>query len=71
MRIEFVEKPQVDPVARRLTLILPSLEVAEVLLAERGWSYERLSGISYTDRRLAAFDPAGNRVELKQGWPLL
>jgi hypothetical protein len=71
LRIRFVDGPRVDPLTRRLTIVVPSLAEAAELLEERSIPFARLSGIGYTDRRLGTSDPAGHRVELKQGWPPL
>ena len=68
LRVHLVPEPQVDPVACRVTITVPSLDEAAGRLDERSISYERLSGLAYTDRRLQALDPAGNRVEFKQAW---
>jgi hypothetical protein len=68
LRIRFVDRPQVDPLTRRLTLVVSSLAEAAVLLKERSMPFARVSGLGYTDRRLGTSDPAGHRVELKQGW---
>ena len=69
LRISLVENPKIAPVGRRLTLIVPSLEMATTVLDQRSVPYERRSGLMYSDRRMTTQDPAGNRVELKQGWP--
>ena len=69
LRIALVEKPKIATVGRRVTLLVPSLEVAAATLDERSVPYERQSGLMFTDRRMGTQDPAGNRVELKQGWP--
>ncbi len=71
LRIRIVDTPRIDPLPRRLTLAVPSLAQAAELLEERRVRYVRLSGLWFTDSRLATLDPAGHRVELKQEWPLL
>ena len=69
LRVRLVERPRIDPIKCRVTLLVPSIaEVAE-LLDERSVQYQKLTGFMYTDRRILTSDPAGNRVELKQEWP--
>lgn len=69
LRIHLVERPRIDPLARRVTITVESLSDIADCLAERKVPYERLSGLTFTDRRLETHDPAGNRIEFKQGWP--
>ena len=69
LQIYLVERPRVDPVGRRVTLFVRSLDDAAAKLDRRSVPYEQLSGLMFADRRLSTRDPAGNRVELKQGWP--
>jgi hypothetical protein len=69
LRVRIREQPRTDPVRRRLTLLVPSIRTAALQLRERLAKYRLLSGWNFTDRRLATWDPAGNRVELKQEWP--
>jgi hypothetical protein len=71
LRVELVKDPDVDPTYRRVTLLLPDLEEAKSMMADHRYPFVTVSGINYTDRRLTLLDPAGNRVELKQAWPLL
>ena len=66
LRIRLVERPEIEAVACRVTLTVPSLEDTAERLAERSLPCEHQSGIAVTDRRLQALDPAGNRVEFKQ-----
>lgn len=66
LRIHLVERPEIEAVACRVTVALPSLTDAAELLAERSMLCEHQSGISMTYRRLQTLDPAGNRVEFKQ-----
>ena len=64
-----VEEPRVETVARRVTLVVPSLAGVAAMLNERLVPYEWRSGLMFTDRRFGVRDPAGNRVERKQGRP--
>lgn len=69
LHICLTENPQIEPIACRVTLLVPSLPGTEELLDEHGLAYERLSGMMWTDLRVLVNDPAGNCVELKQEWP--
>lgn len=69
LSIDLVEQPRIEPVATRVTILVPSLDEAAAMLDEHSVRYQRISGITFTDRRLVTLDPAGNRVELKQEWP--
>jgi hypothetical protein len=69
LRISLCDDPQVERIAPRLTLAVPRLEDVKAALDEAKVPYETVSGVDYTDRRIRAFDPCGNRVELKQEWP--
>ncbi len=71
LRVRLVERPEVDPLVRRLNLRVPSLEEAAELLEDHKAAYHYLSGLSYTDRRLVVHDPAGHRLEIRQEWPEL
>ena len=69
LRIWLSKCPRIDPIPRRATVLVESLPGVLELLEERSVPYTRLSGVMFTDRRISVNDPAGNRVELKQGWP--
>jgi len=60
--------PTVEPTRRRATLSVRSLSAAAERLEQEHLAFTRVSGLSWTDRRLSLLDPAGNRVELKQEW---
>lgn len=68
LRFRLRDDPRVEPIAYRVTIAVPCLQEVAHQLVERGFPVQRLSGLSYTDRRLATQDPAGNRVLLKQMW---
>ena len=68
LRVHLLERPCIEAVACRVTLAVPSLGEVADRLEERSVPFERLSGLSPTDRRLQTHDPAGNRVEFKQEW---
>lgn len=71
LRIRLVSRPVVDAVARRVTIAVSSLGMAEELLSDRRIPFEWVHGFAWTDRRLVVLDPTGYRVELKQVWTLL
>ena len=68
LRYGLVPEPNLEPVACRLTVEVPSLTLAEASLIERGIQFERIRGLNHTDRRYSLLDPAGNRIEIKQQW---
>ncbi len=70
LRYRLRSDPVVEAVACRLTVEVPLLGRIEAVLLERSWPYQRLRGLSRTDRRLSLLDPGGNRIEIKQHWPL-
>ena len=69
LRINLVEHPRVDSIGCRATILVTSLKETLECLEERNVGCQQVSGVVYTDRRVAVLDPAGNRVELKQEWP--
>jgi hypothetical protein len=69
LQIDLDDQTRVDPVGRRVTLFVQSLDDAAAKLDQRSVPYKRMSGLMFADRRIGTRDPAGNRVELKQGWP--
>jgi hypothetical protein len=71
LRIQLLQAPRIDPIAVRVTIAVPALAAACELLEERRIEYQRVTGITHTDRRMQVPDPAGNLVELKQDWSLL
>lgn len=68
LQVALCAVPQVDPIERRLTIAVASLSEAAEQLRERRVEYEHISGLLYTDQRLASRDPAGHRIVLRQGW---
>ena len=63
---QFRHEPTVDPVRRRLTLVVDSLDGLESRLRGAEWPFERVRGLGVTDRCVLANDPVGHRVELRQ-----
>ncbi len=70
LHIRLCHEPLVEPIAVRAVLLVPSLSAAAEVLTQREISFQRVSGLDATDRRLSLLDPGGNRVELKQAWPV-
>lgn len=69
LRIDLTDRPRVEGVGCRVTLLVTSLEETMAALDERDFVYVRLSGLMWTSRRIETHDPAGNRVAFKQEWP--
>jgi hypothetical protein len=65
-----VDEPRLATVPCRLVVEVRSLWDVRGQLDERGSSYTMMRGFAWTDRRLSMLDPAGNRIEMKQHWPL-
>lgn len=72
MQVRFVITPDAEPspMRRRLVLQISSLERMRGRLDEFEVNYEWHQGMQYTDRRIDVLDPADNRIELRQSWPL-
>ncbi|MHC4608971.1 MAG: VOC family protein [Planctomycetota bacterium] len=68
LRIALKAAPRLDPAHRRAVISVRSLAQTVETLTERRIAFSRLSGLTWTDRRLSLVDPGGNRVELKQEW---
>jgi hypothetical protein len=64
--LQFRHDPEVDPVRRRLTLIVDCLTTLEERLREEQWPYERVRGFGWTDQCLLVHDPTGHLVEVRQ-----
>ncbi len=69
VRIRIVGEPAIDPVRYRVTIVVPNLDETAERLLEAGSEIERISGLMWSDRQIATFDPAGHRIILKQHWP--
>ena len=70
VRILITLDAQPSPMRRRLVLQIPSLERMRERLEEFEIDYQWYEGLSFTDQRIFVHDPADNRVELKQLWPM-
>lgn len=67
---QYRHDPPVDPMRRRLTLVVASLEAVELRLRARGWEFERHRGLDATDQCLLLNDPIGHRIEVRQFRPI-
>ncbi|MFQ5493872.1 MAG: VOC family protein [Phycisphaerae bacterium] len=65
LRVRFCRAPQVEAVARRLTILVPSVEEIAEQLLERRLPVEEGRGLAWTDRWIEACDPAGHRVRFR------
>ena len=66
LRVALQAAVVVDSVPRRVTLAVPSLELALERLAERCMPYEWQRGLAFSERHVVVLDPARHRVLLKQ-----
>ena len=68
LRIDFSDRPRIDTVGCRVTLLVASLEETMAALDGRAIVYERLRDLMWASRRIETHDPAGNRVAFKLEW---
>lgn len=68
LRIRLIDSAHIDGGFVRVTVAVDSVDGAAAVLDERRVPYQIIQGFRHSDRRLQVLDPAGNRVELKQGW---
>lgn len=68
LRVRLRDRPRSDEVRRRALVSVRSLDDTAGVLEKEGIALQRLSGLTWTDRRISLVDPGGNRVELKQEW---
>ena len=69
LRFHLTERPAVDSLAARVTILVPSLDEIRLALEERAMTFQTLTGMSWTDVRVETLDPVGHRVAFKRGWP--
>jgi hypothetical protein len=62
----FRHDPTVDPVRRRFTILVPSLDEIEQRLEAMQSPYRRRRGLGYADDVIFTSDPSGHVVELRQ-----
>lgn len=70
LRIRLVERPDISSSQCRVTLATASLDEIETQLIDGQVEYELMTGMMGCDQRIGTYDPAGNRVEFKQEWPI-
>lgn len=56
----------VDPLRRRLTLVVASLDELEERLSGEEWPYRRHHSLVWSDQCIVLNDPVGHRVEIRQ-----
>jgi len=64
--LQFRHDPEIDPVRRRFTLVVDSLDALEKRLQEVEKRYRRYRGFGWTDQYILLHDPAGHLVEVRQ-----
>lgn len=68
LRIRLTDSAHIDERSVRVTVAVDSMDDVAACLEERRVSHSIIQGFRQSDRRLQVLDPAGNRVELKQGY---
>ena len=64
--LQFRHDPKVDPVYRRMMIVVSSLPALIERLSEVKLPFQHFRGFSVTDERLLIHDPAGHLVEVRQ-----
>ena len=64
--LQFRHDPVVDPVRRRFTLVVESLDELEKRLLELEYRYRRYQGFGWTDQYMLLHDPVGHLIEIRQ-----
>lgn len=64
--LQYRHDPEVDPMRRRLTLVVAALDDLGQRLAEHGWAFVRHHGLGLTDEWLLLTDPIGHLLEVRQ-----
>lgn len=68
--LQYRHDPEIDPVRRRVTLVVNSLTDLEKRLQENERSYRRYRGFGWTDQYILLHDPAGHLIEIRQSQSL-
>ncbi len=63
---QFRHDAAIDPMRRRLIVIVPALEVAAARLSERDYPFLHQHGLAYADQCILVSDPVGHLVEIRQ-----
>lgn len=66
LRFEWRHPPNIDPLRRRLTLLVNSLDLLAVRLEEAEWAFSRARGLLLTDDVIELLDPVGHLVHVRQ-----
>lgn len=69
IRVRALPNPWIEPMRRRLSIAVDSLNYSMTLLEERWVPFSKITGFTYTDRRIQTTDPAGHAIEIRQYWP--
>ena len=64
--LQYRHDPRVEPMRRRFTLVVPSLDELEKRLSEQPWPFARYRGLGLTDEWIFVTDPIGHLIELRQ-----
>lgn len=64
--LQYRHDPPVDPLRRRLTVIVASLREVCRRLREREWSFTTQRGFGVSDEVVHVSDPVGHRLELRE-----
>jgi len=61
---------RVEPMRRRFSLLVRSLNAVAQRLEESGWPFARYRGLGLTEEWMLLEDPAGHLIELRQVQPI-
>jgi hypothetical protein len=64
--LQFRHDPSVEPLRRRATLVVDSLDALAARMLARNWSFERIRGLGTGDDCLLTSDPTGHRLAFRQ-----
>ena len=64
--LQYRHDPAVEPLRRRLTLVVASLAALEKQLAEHEWEFGHHHGLGLADEWLLLSDPVGHLLEVRQ-----
>jgi hypothetical protein len=67
---EFRHDPVVDPMRRRFTITVSSLEQLATRLEEAQWPFQWRRGFFWSDQHILLTDPTGHWIEIRQVSPL-
>lgn len=64
--LQYRHDPEVEPMRRRLTIMVQSLREVIERLTEHEWPFEAFHGLSESERWLTTADPNGHLLELRE-----